>query len=92
MKNNEKNDITSTSLIEKVYIETSELIIIGHIYMPNIVKKERILSEMLNSGRAFLAVKDLSLEYKLNPSKNIEYHSFLEVNISTILIMRPFDE
>ena len=92
MEKKEKKDLSTTSLVEKVYIETTEHIIIGYIYMPNIVKKERLLSEMLNSGKSFLAVKDLTLEFKLNPSKNLEQHSFLEVNISTILIMRPFDE
>ncbi|MBQ7126202.1 hypothetical protein IJO12_03870 [bacterium] len=82
----------STSLVEKVYIETTEHIIIGYIYMPNVVKKERLLSEMLNSGKTFLAVKDLSLEYKLNTAKDVEKFSFLEVNLSSILIMRPIDE
>ena len=60
--------------------------------MPNVVKKERLLSEMLNSGKTFLAVKDLSLEYKLNTAKDVEKFSFLEVNLSSILIMRPIDE
>ena len=74
---------------ERVYIETAEFKIIGFVFMPKIGKRSRLLSEILNSRKQFLAVKDCSLEYKLMPQKEIEQHDFLQVNISTILIMRP---
>ncbi len=77
---------------EKVYIETSEFIIIGYVFMPKIGKRNRLLTEILNSNKQFLAVKDCRLEFKLNPQKEVEYHDFLQVNISTILIMRPVYE
>ena len=60
--------------------------------MPKIGKRTRLLSDILNTEKNFIAVKDCSLEYKLNPTKSIESHEFLEVNISTILIMRPIYE
>ena len=74
---------------ERVYIETAEFKIIGFVFMPKIGKRSRLLSEILNSRKQFLAVKDCSLEYKLMPQKEVEQHDFLQVNISTILIMRP---
>jgi hypothetical protein len=74
---------------EKVYIETAEFIIVGYIFMPKIGKRNRLLTEVLNSNKQFIAVKDSRLEFKLVPQKEIEYHDFLQVNISTILIMRP---
>ena len=77
---------------EKVYIETSEFIIIGYVFMPKIGKRNRLLTEILNSNKQFIAVKDCRLEFKLNPQKEVEYHDFLQVNISTILIMRPVYE
>ena len=89
MATKEKNDLTDTVWKEKVNIETAEFIIIGYIYMPKIGKKSRLLTEVLNGHRQFLAVKDCRLEFKLMPQREIEYHDFLQVNISTILIMRP---
>ena len=74
---------------EKVYIETAEFIIVGYIFMPKIGKRNRLLTEVLNSNKQFIAVKDSRFVFKLVPQKEIEYHDFLQVNISTILIMRP---
>lgn len=93
MENNEILELTTSAWREKVYIETSEHIIRGYIFMPKIGKKNRLLSEVLNTGKNFIAVKDCTLEYKLMPSKDVEQHEFMQVNISSILLMRPlYDE
>lgn len=89
MENKEILELTTSAWREKVYIETTEHIIQGYIFMPKIGKKNRLLSEVLNGSKSFIAVKNCSLEYKLNPSKNVEEHEFMQVNISTILLMRP---
>ena len=61
--------------------------------MPKIGKKNRLLTEVLNGNKNFLAVKNCTLEYKLNPSRNLEEHDFMQVNISSILLLRPlYDE
>ena len=85
----EKSALTETVWKEKVYIETAEFKIIGFIYMPKIGNKSRLLTEVLNSNKQFIAVKECKLEYKLLPQKEIECHDLLQVNISTILLMRP---
>lgn len=92
MENNEILELTTSAWREKVYIETSEHVIRGYIFMPKIGKKNRLLSEVLNTGKNFIAVKDCTLEYKLMPSKDVEQHEFMQVNISSILIMRPLYE
>ena len=92
MENNEILELTTSAWREKVYIETTEHIICGYIFMPKIGKKTRLISEVLNGNKNFLAVKNCKLEYKLNTSKNIEEHDFMQVNISSILIMRPLYE
>lgn len=75
---------------EKVYIETAEYIIRGYIYMPATGKRERLLSEALNSRKDFIAVKDCTLEHKkFNSRKELEKLDFIQVNISTILILKP---
>ena len=60
--------------------------------MPKIGKRSRLISEVLNSRKQFIAVKNCRLEFKLLPQKDVEYHDFLQVNISTILLMRPANE
>ncbi len=92
MENKEILELTTSAWREKVYIETAEHVICGYIFMPKIGKKSRLLSEVLNTNKSFLAVKNCTLEYKLNPSRDVEEHDFLQVNISSILIMRPLYE
>ena len=92
MENKELIELSTSAWREKVYIETSEHIISGYIFMPKIGKKNRLLSEVLNGNKSFLAVKNCSLEYKLNTSIPVEEHDFLQVNISSIRIMRPIYE
>ena len=88
-KQKESSELTDTVWKEKVYIETGEFKITGYVYMPRIGKKSRLLTEILNSNKQFIAVKECQLEHKLIPQKEVEYHDFLQVNISTILLMRP---
>ena len=90
MKKDETEKFEQSAWREKVYIETAEHIVCGYIYMPKIGKRTRLLSEVLNTGKSFLAVKNCTIEHKLIPSKEIEQHDFIEVNIASILIMRPF--
>ncbi len=92
MENKEILELSTSAWREKVYIETTEHIIRGYIFMPKIGKKNRLLSEVLNGNKNFLAVKNCTLEYKLHPTKNVEEHDFMQVNVSSILIMRPLYE
>ena len=89
MSNEELVKLTSAAWNERVFIETTEHIITGRVFMPKIGKESRLLSEILNSGKQFIAVKDCTIEYKLLPNKNIDNIDFIQVNISTILYVRP---
>ncbi len=92
MENNEILELTTSAWREKVYIETTEHVIKGYVFMPKIGKRSRLLSEILNTNKQFIAVKNCTLESKLNPQKEVEEHEFLQLNISTILLMRPLYE
>lgn len=92
MEDNNIKELTTSAWREKVYIETAEYVIKGFIFMPKIGKRARLLSEVLNTNKTFIAVKDCTIESKLNPTREIEKHDFMQVNISTILIMRPIYE
>ena len=69
MENKEILELTTSAWREKVYIETAEHIICGYIFMPKIGKKARLLSDVLNGNKNFIAVKNCKIEYKLNPSR-----------------------
>ncbi len=92
MDNNEILELTTSAWREKVYIETVEHIIKGYVFMPKIGKRNRLLSEILNTNKQFIAVKNCTLEYKLTPQRDVESHEFLQVNLSSILLMRPLYE
>ncbi len=92
MENNEILELSTSAWREKVYIETAEFIIKGYVFMPKIGKRTRLLSEILNTNKQFIAVKNCTIESKLFPQRAIETHDFLQVNISTILIIRPINE
>ena len=92
MDNNEILELTTSAWREKVYIETAEHIIKGYVFMPKIGKRNRLLSEILNTNKQFIAVKNCTLEYKLTPQREVESHEVLQVNLSSILLMRPLYE
>ena len=89
----QKKEITedNSAWSEKVYIETAEYVIKGVVYMPKIGKRTRLLTEILNTNKQFLAVTDCYIESKLMPQKEVEHYDFLELNLSTILMMRPLN-
>ena len=92
MLNSNKLNLADTVWREKVYIETPEHVICGYVYMPKTGKQNRMISDILSAGKSFIAVKDCTLEYKNNPNKNIQVYPFLQVNLSSVIIMRPTDE
>ena len=85
-----KEDIKN-SWSEQVYIETAEYIVKGTVHMPKIGKKSRLLTEILNTNKQFLAITDCLMESKLFPQKEVEHYDFIELNLSTILLMRPLN-
>ena len=87
-----KNQLTSLYWIEKVVIITDNYEITGNIYMPKSTKKSRLLSELLNSSRKFIAVKDCSLQTRISGSMEPEFTDFLEININSIILIKPYKE
>ena len=86
------NELISSYWIERVVIITDNYEIVGNIYMPKSTKKSRLLSELLNGNRKFIAVKDCSLQTKVSGSMEPEYMDFLEVNINSIILIKPYVE
>ena len=92
MNDSEITNIMNSVWKERVYLETAEYAIVGYIFQPKIGKKSRMLTEILNNNKQFLAIKDCRLERKLKPNTEAEYYDFLQINRSSILLMRPANE
>ena len=75
-------DFTSGVWSEKVLVITQDYEIRGYVFMPKTGKKNRVLSD-------FVAIKDCEIKHRLIPERRTEYHSFLQLNLSSIILLRP---
>ena len=87
---NKKESFTSAYWIEKVVIITDNYEITGNIFMPKTTKKSRLLSELLNSNRKFIAVKDCVMQTRSSGSMEPEILDFLEINVNSIVLIKPY--
>ncbi|EKE03026.1 MAG: hypothetical protein ACD_20C00287G0009 [uncultured bacterium] len=89
---NERNipDALSSVWAEKVHVITDDYQIEGYVFMPKTGKKNRILSEILNGSRRFVAIKDAQITHKKTPDVS-EFHEFIQLNLDTIILLRPAD-
>ena len=88
--------ITDTSLSgfwsEKVHIITEDYEISGYIFMPKTGRKNRILSDILNGKRRFIAVKDAIINKRKTKNSRIETSDFIQLNLDSIILIRPILE
>ena len=73
---------------EKVYVVTDDYDIEGYVFMPKTGRKNRILSDILNSNKRFVAIKDAEISRKNSPETK-ELHEFIQLNLDTIVLLRP---
>lgn len=74
---------------EKIMVITEDYEINGYVFMPKTGKKNRLLSDILNSNRRFVAIKDVEIAYRKSPDKEIEKHDFIQINLDSIVLLRP---
>ena len=60
--------------------------------MPKTGRKNRVLSDILNGTKRFVAIKDCTVKHRLIPTKKTEHHRFLQLNLSSIIILRPLKD
>ena len=82
-------DFTSGVWSEKVLVITQDYEIRGYVFMPKTGKKNRVLSDILNGVKRFVAIKDCEIKHRLIPERRTEYYSFLQLNLSSIILLRP---
>lgn len=77
---------------EKVYVVTEDYEIKGYVFMPKTGKKNRVLSDILNGKKRFVAIKDAEITNKHYPDRKIELHDFIQINLDSIVLIRPIKE
>ena len=92
MEEKKKTEINSAYWVERVVVITDNYEITGNIYMPKTTKKTRLLSELLNSNRKFLAIKNCIMQSRSSGSIEPEMLDFLEINVNSIELIKPYTE
>lgn len=87
-----ENEFVSGLWSEKVLIVTKDYEIQGYVFMPKIGKQSRILSDILNSSKRFVAIKDCEISYRNQPNRRNEFHDFVQINLYSIIMLRPIKE
>lgn len=77
---------------EKVYVVTKDYEIKGFVFMPKTGKKNRVLSDILNGKKRFMAIKDAEITNKHYPDRAVELNDFIQINLDSIVLIRPVKE
>ena len=77
---------------ERVLVITQDYEIRGSVFMPKTGKKNRVLSDILNGVKKFVAIKNCEVRNRLIPNKAVETHDFLQLNLNSIIILRPLKD
>lgn len=74
---------------EKVFVVTEDYEIKGYVFMPKTGKKNRVLSDILNGSKRFVAIKNVEIANRQYPDRKIELHDFIQINLDSIVLIRP---
>ena len=87
-----QEDFLSGVWSERVLVVTQDYEIKGYVFMPKTGKKNRVLSDILNGIKRFVAIKDCEIRHRLIPERKTEYHNFLQLNLNSIILLRPLSD
>lgn len=86
---NDKESFITGVWSERILVVTQDYEIKGYVFMPRTGKKNRVLSDILNGLKRFVAIKDCEITHRLIPNRRTEYHNFLQLNLNSIILLRP---
>ena len=92
MINNEENSLITGIWSERVLVVTKDYEIKGNVFMPKTGRKNRVLSDILNGSKRFVAIKDCEVVHREFPNRKAETHDFLQLNLNAIILLRPLKE
>ncbi len=74
---------------ERILVITKDYEITGNVFMPKTGRKNRVLSDILNGGKRFVAIKNCEIIHREFPNRKVENHDFLQLNLNSIILLRP---
>ena len=74
---------------ERILVITQDYEIKGHVFMPKTGRKNRVLSDILNGKKRFVAIKDCDVSYRSLTNRRPEHHDFVQLNLNSIVLLRP---
>lgn len=77
---------------ERVLVITKDYEIKGSVFMPKTGRRNRILSDILNGAKRFVAIKDCEVKHRDFPNRKAEVHDFLQLNLNSIILLRPLGD
>ena len=90
--NDIENDFLTGIWSEKILVVTKDYEISGKVFMPRTGRKNRLLSDILNGGKRFVAIKDCTIVHREFPNRKVEHHDFLQLSLNSIILLRPAED
>lgn len=87
-KNSPKHSVTGF-WSEKIFVITEDYEIKGYVFMPKTGRKNRMLSDILNGQKRFVAVKDAEICYRKALDKKPEISQYIQINLDSIILIKP---
>ena len=89
VENNDAESFIKGVWSEQVLVITEDYEIIGKIFLPKINKRNRVLSDLLNGKKRFMAIKNCQIKHRHFPDRTTEEQDFIQLNINSIIMLRP---
>jgi len=77
---------------EKIIVVSEDYEIEGYVFLPKTGRKNRVLSDILNGKKRFVAIKDCKITHRKSPNRIIENIDFIQLNLNSIIMLRPIFE
>jgi hypothetical protein len=74
---------------ERILVVTEDYEIKGYVFVPKTGRKNRILSDILNGKKRFIAIKDAEIIDRKTENRRVETQSFIQLNLDSIILLRP---
>ena len=89
VENNDAESFIKGVWSEQVLVITEDYEIVGKIFLPKINKRNRVLSDLLNGKKRFMAIKNCKIKHRHFPDRTTEEQDFIQLNINSIIMLRP---
>lgn len=89
LDNNDGENFIKGVWSEQVLVITEDYEITGKIFLPKINKRNRVLSDLLNGKKRFMAIKNCLIKHRHFPDRSTEEQDFIQLNVNSIIMLRP---